>query len=256
MQKTPARKYSPATTRMTASGPATLTTSGPSNAKPMANAALRVSVKMPFAVSNWLRGTRVGIIANSAGAKKTVTVETKMLSSRMTAKLSPASQSAMNAAPRRKFVAIRIEPAVDAIDVDARDSREEDGRHEEGQDQQADRRVRAGRLDDDDGQAEQDHVAADLGRHLRQPETEEGGVPEDRERVGFLGRLGGRDGLRHVDEPSGPGGTGPESRSPLSSPGRRARRTRPAGLRGRGARAGRGGRRSGSGDRCRPPGDR
>ena len=90
MQKTPARKYSPATTRMTASGPATLTTSGPSSAKPMANAAFRVSVKMPFAVSSWLRGTRVGIIANSAGAKKTVTVETKMLSSRMTAKLSPA----------------------------------------------------------------------------------------------------------------------------------------------------------------------
>ncbi len=55
----------------------------------MANAALRVSVKMPFAASSWLRGTSFGIIATSAGAKKTVTVEMKMLSSRMTAKLSP-----------------------------------------------------------------------------------------------------------------------------------------------------------------------
>ena len=56
----------------------------------MANAAFSVSVKMPFAASNWLRWTRTGIIASSAGAKKTVTVETKMLSSRMTAKFVPA----------------------------------------------------------------------------------------------------------------------------------------------------------------------
>ena len=39
----------------------------------------------------------------------------------------------------------------------------------------------------DDGQAEQHHVAADLGRSLRQPEPEERGVAEDRERA--LGRL-------------------------------------------------------------------
>ena len=108
MQKSTARKYSAATTRITASAPAMLTTSGPSSAKPRANAALSVSVKMPFAASSWLRGTRIGIIAASAGAKKTVTVETKMLSSRMTAKFAPARKSATNAAPRRKFVAIRI----------------------------------------------------------------------------------------------------------------------------------------------------
>ena len=88
-QKTAARKYRAATTRMTASGLAMLTTSGPSNAKPRANAPLRVRVKMPFADSSCERGTRTGIIASSAGAKKTVTVETKMLSSRMSAKLAP-----------------------------------------------------------------------------------------------------------------------------------------------------------------------
>ena len=70
----------------------------------------------------------------------------------------------MNATARRTFVAMRIEPPVDAVDVDPGDRREEDRRHEERQDQQADRGVRAGRLDDDDGQPEEDHVAADLGR--------------------------------------------------------------------------------------------
>ena len=75
---------------MTASAPATLTTSGPSSAKPSAKAALSVSVKIPFAASSWLRGTRTGIIASSAGAKKTVIVEIAMLSRRMTARFVPA----------------------------------------------------------------------------------------------------------------------------------------------------------------------
>ena len=82
-QKTAARKYRPATTRITACGPATLMTSGPSSANPIANAALRVSVKTPFAASSCSRGTTSGIIAASAGAKNTVTVEMKMFSSRM-----------------------------------------------------------------------------------------------------------------------------------------------------------------------------
>jgi hypothetical protein len=60
---------------ITACGPAMLITSGPSNAKPRANAALRVSVKTPFADSSCRRGTTCGIIAASAGAKNTVTVE-------------------------------------------------------------------------------------------------------------------------------------------------------------------------------------
>ena len=110
----------------------------------------------------------------------------------------------MNATPRRMLVAMRIGPPVDPVDVDAGDRREQDRRNEEGQDQQADRGVRAGRLDDDDGQPVQDHVAADLGRRLRQPETQECRVAEDREgarRVGVavparsrarrLGRTGG-----------------------------------------------------------------
>ena len=108
MQKIAARKYSPATTTMTASGPATLTTSGPSRAKPSAKAALRVSVKIPFAARSCERGTSTGIIASSAGAKKTVIVEIATLSSRMTARFVPARYSATNARPRRRFVAIRI----------------------------------------------------------------------------------------------------------------------------------------------------
>ena len=61
-------------------GPAILTTSGPSSANPSANAALSVRVKMPFADNSWRRGSRFGIIAASAGAKNTVTVEMKMFS--------------------------------------------------------------------------------------------------------------------------------------------------------------------------------
>ena len=80
-QKIDARKYSPETTRITACGPAMLMTSGPSSAKPSANAALRVRVKTPFADSSCRRGTTCGIMAASAGAKKTVTVEMNRLSS-------------------------------------------------------------------------------------------------------------------------------------------------------------------------------
>ena len=53
---------------------------GRASANPRANAAFSVSVKMPFAASSCLRGTSFGIIAASAGAKNTVTVETKMFS--------------------------------------------------------------------------------------------------------------------------------------------------------------------------------
>ena len=84
------------------------TTSGPRSANPRANAAFKVSVKMPFAASNWLRGTRFGIIAASAGAKNTVTVETKMFRIRITARLAPARYRATNARPRRRLVATRI----------------------------------------------------------------------------------------------------------------------------------------------------
>ncbi len=76
---------------------------------------------------------------------------------------------------------------VEPIHVDARHGREQDGRDEEGQDQGADRGDRPRRFRDDDGQPEDDHVAADLGRGLRQPEQQEGAVLEDR-RGAFLGR--------------------------------------------------------------------
>ena len=55
-------------------------TNGPRRANPIAKAALRVSVNTPYAANSIERGTTSGIIAASAGAKKTVTVETKHFS--------------------------------------------------------------------------------------------------------------------------------------------------------------------------------
>ena len=66
---------------MRAGAPTSVTTIGPSSAKPMANAALRVSVNTPFAEISCRRGTTCGIIAASAGAKNTVTVEIRTLNS-------------------------------------------------------------------------------------------------------------------------------------------------------------------------------
>ena len=65
-------------------------------------------MKIPFAASSWLRWTRTGIIASSAGAKKTVTVEMKMLSRRMSPICVPTRYSPTNARPRRRFVTMRI----------------------------------------------------------------------------------------------------------------------------------------------------
>ncbi len=94
-QKTAASRYRNATTRITAPGEARFTTSGPSSAKPIANAAFRVSVKIPFAASSWWRSTTSGIIAASAGAKNTVTVDTKTFSSRIRARFAPTRYRAM-----------------------------------------------------------------------------------------------------------------------------------------------------------------
>ena len=195
-QKTAARKYRAATMRMIASGPEMLMTSGPSRAKPIAKAALRVRVNTPFAARSWWRGTTSGIIAASAGAKNTVTVDTKMLSRMMSTKLSPTKNRPTTANPRNTLVRIEHDPSVDAVDVDACHGAEQDGRHEERQDEQADRGVRAG-LGHDDGQPEQDHVAADLRRGLGQPQTKERPVAEDGQaavlRVG-LQAVAGREG--------------------------------------------------------------
>ena len=52
----------------------------PEEGNPTANAAFRVSVKIPFADISCSLGTSFGIIAASAGPKKTVIVETVMFS--------------------------------------------------------------------------------------------------------------------------------------------------------------------------------
>ncbi len=65
-------------------GPATVATIGPNSVKPIANAAFRVSVKMPLAAVSWARGTSSGIMLSSAGAKKVVAIETATLKKRIT----------------------------------------------------------------------------------------------------------------------------------------------------------------------------
>ena len=120
----------------------------------------------------------------------------------MTAKFVPGEVERHERGTTQEVRGDQDQPPIDAVDVDARDRREQHGWDEEGQDQQADRGVRAGRVDDDDGQSEQDHVAADLGRHLRQPEAQEAAVLEDREGVPLVVWLAGRDRLGHADGPS------------------------------------------------------
>ena len=85
-----------------------VTTIGPRSAKPIANAALRVSVKTPFAAISCLRGTSCGIIAASAGPKNTVIVDTTTLSTRISrAGSRPTRNSPTNASDRSTFVTIR-----------------------------------------------------------------------------------------------------------------------------------------------------
>ena len=134
-QNTAARKYRAATIRIRASGPATLTTSGPSSAKPSANAAFSVSVKIPFADSSCGRSTMAGIIAASAGAKKVVTVDTKMLSSRIVSSARPGS-SPTRIQPDHGDAAQDVrgdedDSPIEPVDIHARDRREEHGRHQE-----------------------------------------------------------------------------------------------------------------------------
>jgi len=50
---------------------------------------------------------------------------------------------------------------------------------EEGEEKRTDRRAEVRRLEDDDRQPVEDHVAADLRRQLRQPEQEEGAISKD-----------------------------------------------------------------------------
>ena len=118
-------------------------------------------------------------MAASAGAKNTVMTETTTFSSRIRATLPPTHQIATIATARRTFVSDEDEPPVDPVDVDAGHRRQQDRRDEEGQEEGADGRAQVGRLEDDDRQAVEDHVRADLGGELREPQQEERPVPED-----------------------------------------------------------------------------
>ena len=109
--------------------------------------------------------------------------------------------------------------------------------------------IRSGRLRDDDGQAEDDHVPADLGRRLGEPEEEERPVPEDGE-----GAVRGCDGRgRAPARRHGTLGRGAAAALRTGSP--RSTNAR-AGARRWVAPRARGGRTSGSGGRCRHPAGR
>ena len=73
----------------------------------MANAALRVSVKTPLAESSCLRGTTCGIIAASAGAKNTVTVEMRALNRSRSRRFAPTAHRATDSTARSTFVPTR-----------------------------------------------------------------------------------------------------------------------------------------------------
>ena len=119
-------------------GPAIVTTSDPNSAKPSANAALRVTVKMPFAATSWWRGTRRGIIAASAGEKNVDAVETTMLSRYSSTSWSLAEDHRGDRHAPQHVRDDEHDPRVEAVDVDAGEGGEEDRRHEERQDQGAD----------------------------------------------------------------------------------------------------------------------
>ena len=61
-------------------------------------------MKRPFAATSWLRGTSRGIIESSAGAKKVVTIDTKMFSAKIATTLRSKRTMTPNATARRTFV--------------------------------------------------------------------------------------------------------------------------------------------------------
>ena len=158
--------------------------------------------------------------------------DTATLSTRMNAqRLARQEQSATNAPARSRLVTTRIVPPVEPVDVDAGDGREQHGRQQEGQDQEADRGLRVRRLEDDDGQAEDDHVAADLRERLAEPEQQERAVAEDVEGAGSpSARRRRRSTVRARRAASaGCGVTGAAARRRRSGRGHRAARTRRCG---------------------------
>ena len=111
------------------------------------------------------------------------------------------------------------------------------------------------RLEDDDGQAVDDHVAADLRERLGEPEQQERAVAEDLEGATLAPRRRCRRSARRWRRAAG------TSRAAGRDGGAEGRvtalaRTRRSGARGRAARSARGGRRSCTGGRCRRPGGR
>ena len=71
----------------------------------MANAALRVSVNTPLAERSCLRGTTCGIMAASAGAKNTVTVEMRALNRTSSSRFAPTAHRATDSRARSTLVA-------------------------------------------------------------------------------------------------------------------------------------------------------
>ena len=148
----------------------------------MAKAAFRVSVKTPFAASSWparddFRDHRRFGWCEEHGDRRHEQVQQEQQQKEVADQEQADHRQAAQDVGRDEH-----ESTVDTVHVDPGHRRHEHGRHQERQDQQADRGIRVV-LGDDDRQPEQHHVPADLGRCLRQPQSEERGIAEDRERA-------------------------------------------------------------------------
>ena len=152
---------------------------------PTANAAFSVSVKIPFADSSCCAGRAFGIIAASAGPKNDGDRRDRRCSAGRSARGGRRrSKIATNARPAQDVRRDEDQPPVEAVDEHAGQ------RRRTAPPAARNVRIRAltavvepGRLGDDDGQAEDDHVPADLGRRLGEPEEQERPVLEDGERA-------------------------------------------------------------------------
>ncbi len=107
------------------------------------------------------------------------------------------------------------EPHVPSVDQHAGHRREQDRRDQERHDEGADRGVRPRRVEHQDGQGVQRHVAADLGRRLDEPDARERRIAQDRDGSGDRHRTHGRrDGATTPRAGcSGSGGTGSSGRT-------------------------------------------
>ena len=169
------------TTTSTTDGPATVTSSGPRNAKPTANDAWSVRLKiahrrLELRLRDDARDHRRLGRGQDDGRQADPQVEDEEHGHVRAGQREPEQVSTVRIA-FGTIIATRTSSRSTSTPP-AADSRV--GRDEERQDEGADRGVRAGGVEDQDRQRVERHVAADLGRRLDEPQAGEHGVAQDR----------------------------------------------------------------------------